>query len=129
MKKKSICKSCKKEVKIRKGDTIVLLKDNKMHTFRITGKTKDGGYTTELINLEKEPKAVRQALAKQIVDSMGDSLKEQAAKAIEESLTYRDAEELREIKKDIDTGKAPVVKSTGKPGCLYIKHSHGKTYL
>lgn len=128
-KKKDVCKSCGEQVKPRKGNVVFLVEGKKIHTFKLSERTKDGGYRLELIGLEKEPKSVRQALAKQIVDSMGDSLREQAVEAVEKSLSYQDADELRDIKRDIDKGKPPVLKSTGKPGCLFIKHSHGKTYL
>jgi len=118
MTKKDICKSCGNAVKIRKGDGVVILKHNKLHMFEITGKTKDGGYLMKLTTEEKESKSVRQALAKQIVEGLGDSLKEQAVEAVEKSLSYQDASELRKIKKDVDGGKPPVLESTGKPGCL-----------
>lgn len=127
--KKNKCKNCGKDVKLRKGNVVFKVEGKMIHTFKLAERTKDGGYRLELINFEKEPKSIRNTLAREIVEGMGNSLKEQAVEAVEKSLAYQDAEELREIKKDIEQGKQPILKSTGRPGCLFIKHSHGKTFL
>jgi hypothetical protein len=127
---KKKCKICGLKTGIRKGDIIWKLdKDGSkehLHGYRVTS-TEGGVLAVEMISEEKEPLAVREKMAGEIVAMIEPQLQAQVATMVKKSLSRYDLDRIKEVKKEIDKGKVPKLDS--KPGCVFLQTSKGKIFL